>query len=258
MRQRLAIHNPIAPGLQRINLNADRQKIRYCMRIKDYEGAIASWHRVIAATTQIWGPQHLKTVAALYELGGCHLKNHQPQLAQVHYAHAFEITSRNYPDMSATLQEIRIQIHIAQMVAACIGPEPQISHSEPSRSLNVKTLARMAFLADVSTFRGRNQSAERLYSACLAGSLRLLEQGTLEEKKKLYEVGFLLIQANRLQEAHQLLAKIVLACLSTYADCPTGDALHNALLDYSDCLQKMGLEHSTKQTRRLSFDVIKH
>jgi tetratricopeptide (TPR) repeat protein len=248
---------PIAPGLQRINLNAYRQKIRYCMMIKDFEEAIATWHWVITTTEKIWGPQHLKTVAALFELGGCYLKNHQPQLAQVHYARAFEITSRHYPDMNATLQEIRTQIHIAQIVAECIGPEPQISQTVPDRMLNVKTLLKMVTLAEMSALRGRFQGAERLYGACLVASVRLLEKGMPDEKKNLFEVGFLLMQANRLQEAHQLLAKIVHACLSTYAECTTGDALHNALLDYSDCLEQLGLKHSTKQTRRLSFDVIK-
>lgn len=227
------------------------------MLINDYEEAIATWHLVIAMTTQIWGPQHLKTVAALYELGNCHLKNHHPQLAQVHYTHAFEITSRYHPEMNATLQEIRTQIHIAQIVAECIGPEPQISHTVPDRMLDVKTLLKMVTLAEMSALRGRFQGAERLYGACLVASLRLLEEGMPDEKNNLFEVGFLLMQANRLQEAHRLLAKIVYACLRTYTECPTGEALHNALLDYSDCLQQMGLEHSTKQTRRLSFDVIK-
>jgi tetratricopeptide (TPR) repeat protein len=227
------------------------------MRMKDYEGAIDSWHRVIAMTTQIWGSQHLKTVAALYELGNCYFKNHQPKLALAYFARAYEIAYQNYPDMSATLQEIRTQIHIAQMVADCIGPEPQISDCLPTKLMSVKTLLKIATLAEKSALRGRNQGAEKLFSACLAGSLSLLEKGELEESKNLFEVGFLLMQANRIKEAHQLLVQIVHAYLSEYAECPTGEALHNALLDYSGCLQQMGLQHSAMQMTRLSFEVIK-
>lgn len=257
MKQHSALYSPIASGLQRIILNAYRQIIRHCMQIKDYETAIDAWHRVIETTAQIWGSQHLKTVAAHYELGNCHFKNQQPKLALVHFVRAFEIAYQNYPDMNATLQEIRTQIHIAQMVAACIGPEPQIGHCLQTKLMSVKTLLKMVTLAEKSALRGRKLQADRLFSACLAGSLSLLERGTLDENKNLFEVGYLLLQANRLQEAHQLLAEIVNTFLSTYAECPTGDALHNALLDYSDCLQQMGLEHSAKQTRRLSFNVIK-
>ncbi len=216
-----------------------------------------TWHRVIEKTAQIWGSNHLKTVAAHYELGNCHIKNQQPKLALAHFVRAFEIAYQNYPDMNATLQEIRTQIHIGQMVADCIRPEPQISQCSPTKLMNVKTLLKMVTLADISALRGRKQQAERLFSACLAGSLSLLNRGTPDENKNLFEVGYLLLQANRLQEAHQLISEIVHKCLSTYAECPTGDALHNALLDYSDCLQQMGLDHSAKQTRHLSFNVIK-
>lgn len=227
------------------------------MRQKDYEGAIDTWHSVIALTAQIWGGQHLKTVAALYELGNCYFKNHQPKLALAYFARAYEIAYQNYRDMSATLQEIKTQIHIAEMVAACIGPEPHISSCLPNKLMNVTTLLKMVTLAEMSALRGRNQGAEKIFRACLVGSLRLLKKGDLDESKNLFEVGFLLMQANRIKEAHQLLAQIVHANLSAYAACPTGDALHNALLDYSACLQQMGLQHSALQITRLSFEVIK-
>jgi tetratricopeptide (TPR) repeat protein len=227
------------------------------MEKKDYEGAIDTWHRVITMTAQIWGPQHLKTVAALYEIGNCYFKNHQPKLALAHFARAYEIADQNYPDMIATLQEIRTQIHIAEMVAACIGPETRISDCLPNKLMNVKTLLKMVTLAEMSAVRGRNQVAEKLFSSCLAASLNLLEKGERDESKNLFEVGFLLMQANRIKEAHQLLVQIVHAYLSAYAECPTGEALHNALLDYSGCLQQMGLQHSAMQMTRLSFEVIK-
>lgn len=54
----------------------------------------------------------------MYDLGSCHLKNHQPASALAQYKAAFDIASRQYPKMTATLHEIRTQIIICEILTA--------------------------------------------------------------------------------------------------------------------------------------------
>lgn len=109
--------NPI----QKAALRAHKRQVRDCQRRLDTQGAVQAQTLVLSLTTQQWGTHHLKTLAALYDLGSCHLKNHQPDSALVHYKTAFEIASRHHPEMTAVLREVRTQIIICEILADELG-----------------------------------------------------------------------------------------------------------------------------------------
>ena len=116
MTIRLPRPSSLSPA-QQATLHARKKQVRDCLRRLDPQGAVESQKVVLSLTSLRWGAYHLKTVAALYDLGSCHLKNHQTASALAQYKAAFDIASRQYPEMTAVLHEIRSQIIICEILS---------------------------------------------------------------------------------------------------------------------------------------------
>lgn len=117
MTIRLPRTSSLSPA-QQATLHDRKKQVRDCLHLHDPQGAIESQAVVLDLTILRWGVHHLKTVAALYDLGACHLKNHQPASALAQYKAAFDIASKLYPEMTSVLHEIRTQIIICEILTA--------------------------------------------------------------------------------------------------------------------------------------------
>jgi len=209
----------------------------------DAEGVIQSQTVVLNMTAQQWGYRHLKTVAAQHELGSYHLHHRQPLSACKQYKAALQTVIEKYPEMTATLDEIRTQLIISEMLARQIMDEFRLP-----RILNI---------AHENWRRGRLKRAHSLYSSGLALAMMQLHEPKYVKHRDLYQMGAALMDVNRLADARKLFAKIIYVYAQEYASCTTGESLHQALFDYSECLERSGMARSAQETVQLAFKLIK-
>lgn len=251
---------------EKVDLILNKSNCKKAIQYNDFSKAIEFQQIVLNLIEKQFGTLHMQTVGALCTLAQCHYKDHQPHTALEIYSQALHTTAQHFPEMEATLAEIKN--HIEQCKASSRRMNG-ISHlTTHMTQMNIKAQinqdisdayreARLLNIANQLFAKQKFNLAAVFFKAWTELALPKADIHDETVYGHIGRYGRALMLAGQSAQALQVFKQLVLHRNANHAACKTGEPLHKALCDLARCLETSGATSSAQMTFQLALKVLK-
>lgn len=256
-------------GEEKDDLIQNKKNFIKATRLNDFDRAIEFQKEVLRLTAKQNGSFDATTVFAMSHLASSYLGNHQPTLALEQLLAAYKIASERLPEIDTTLQDIRKKIaacHKAmkqqaqvQNLSAVMGHFhlSQTDSSESNMRLKLRK-QRQAKIAHRAFEKRQFERAVHFFSQWMHQKETDGEWPLTDELVHVSAYGQALLSSGRMNQASEIFKHLILRCQAVEESAEKGLKMKQALIDYAECLEKLGQGGSALMTRDLAVKISAH